>query len=719
MIGLLVVFGAYCGFVLLPILAGTFSGHEFGGDIGSYLLTSHELFTGSVRSDHYVFPVLPVLYLPLSALGVDFSTSYAVADVVSGLLTIALVAGVGFLGYSLRRSLTAAIASGGVVGTFFLTLSEIGWGAQAQTLAFAIGSTAIAFLVREGPRPRRFRVMLLVGGLLGIAVLTESYAATYFVLFGVVLLATELGRDLFSWTAARTHWPVVVVPAAALSFVSAWGGAAASSVVTDPVLTHVLSVHAWLAVFPEIDFGNVADAYACGVLLAALVVFLLLGKGSSRKAYPVATGAIVAFALQAFLVTPAVYWDRAPYFLAFPLAVASAIMAPAALSTEPASPPLARERQRRVGHPARLHRWVSVAASVAVAGALLTQSVVAIETYPRVLDFYAVDAQALAGITWLRGESGGLLMVAPEGQTFPVEFASQRPVFPWAQPLWFDTPSERQAAILASMLVAGTRWIDAGGLKVVDSGFPSNASSPSVFGYEYPYLVNLLDVTETEGGVLATSETPASVGLGSERVEGAAGPSPSFTDNDSLPTFTVSKQTTVLSDGTVAVNLTLVSQHPPPHSVGVDLQFPQAQLAQLRSSTNETELTFSFGMSGSTTVRFESTVFLGVAANTTLSYSGVSNLGGFPTLQWDVAPGPGFIGSRLDVTIRVGIEGIGVAPPSLVTESATLASSGIGWVLLDKTAESAIQPRFSLDATFSLYWANDHYVVYRVVDPPD
>lgn len=707
--------GAYCAFILFPIAIRLSTGHEFGGDVAEYLLTAHQMLTGTAGSDRYLFPVLPILYVPISALNLGYVPSYAVADLVSGLLTIALVFAAGLLGYAIRASATAATASAGIVGTFFLTLDQIGWGGQAQILAFALGTVAVAVLTRGPPRTHRFRETWAVGLLLGAAVATEVYAAAYFVVMGMIVLIAMLGRRALTRTAARTYWPVPVIPALSLAFVAGTGGGQAASVATDPIFPHVLSVHALATGFSEIDFGNVADAYACAVLLIVFGAFVLLGRTWTRKAAIVAFAAAAAFVVQVFLLTPAVYWDRAPYFLSFPMAAAVAAMAPARLVSRSegivARPLVSRWSFRRL----RRTRWVDRAAAVAVAGVLLTQTAVALYTYPGVLSFYSVDAQSISALTWLRGESGGLLMVAPEGLTFPVAYATERPIFPWTQPVWFDTPAERQAAILALTTVAGNRWINAGGLKVADTGYPSNTSSPAVFAYRYPYLVDLFALTEDEQGTPARSVELAATSSGTVRIiRDTTTPVPSFSDNDTLPTYNLTKQTAVLPNGTVQINLTLVSTDVTPTPVRVDLEIPEASLVSTEVSPGGAGITESFGLAGSTTVRFQTSVVPAAALNLTVAAPTETRVAGYPAIAWELQPTGASVGSRASLVLDLRVNGISVSAPQLASELAELSSNDVRWALVDAAAEPALVPRFALDPNFVPYWATPTYTVYRI-----
>jgi hypothetical protein len=711
---LLTLFAGYAAFILVPIAARLLSGHAFGGDVAEYLLTARQDASGGSGSFHYLFPVLPALYVPYALTNPGYVPSYAFADVVSGLLGILLFGASGVLGYAIGRTAAAAAAAAVCVGTFFLILSEIGWGAQAQSLAFGLGLAAVAILLLDRVPRWLPSAPWSAGLLLGAAVLTESYSASYFVVFAYAWIVLSQGRRLLSRQAIRTYWPLVALPIAAILGVSALGGSAAANVATDPILPHALTVYAWSTALSNIDFGNVVNAYACVLLAGVFVVFAVLATLWTRRAGMIVSASVVGFLVETFLLTPGVYWDRAPYFIVFPMAAAAAVMIPglprairrSSVRDLPSAPGSSRRRRRKA---------IDLACAIAVAGVLLTQSAISLELYPQILRFYDVEPSQISELTWMRGETGGAVMVSPEGLTFPLAYATGRPLFPWTQPIWFDTPSERSAAITADMLVSGRQWIDAGSLKVADTGGPTNSTSPGVFVYRYPYFVKVFDLTEGEGAVPETPAHNAPPFRIPNATPGASDPTPAFTDTDSLSTYSVTKATTVGPNGTVWVNLTFRSTSPTMEPVYVGLQAPQADLTGFELGPRGGSLSESHDQPGSTLIKFLSRVGLTVPSNQTLGAPIESAASGFPTIYWPISPGVGFTGGELNVSFSIGVAGLSPSAPALLTESSVMRENGIEWAILDTSAEAGLLPRFNLDPTFQLYWSSPTYDVYRVV----
>ena len=318
----------YAAFILTPIASRLAHGQAFGGDVGEYLLTAHQNISGGPAPFHYLFPVVPLLYLPPVLAHAGFVAEYVYGDLLGGVLTVLLFAAAGAFGYAVGRGTLGAAASAVTVGTFYLILNEIGWGGQAQTLAFALGLAAVALLIADPRLAGRWPAPLLAGGLLALAVLTESYAAAYFVAFSLLWCGLHLGRRVAQWGSVRRYWPVVVLPLGALAIVSAAGGSAAASAATNPILPHALTAAAWRTALSNLNFGNVANVYACAAMVGAFSVFAVVGRGWSRALGNLAAAAVLACGIQVFLLTPGIYWDRAPYFLVFPLAVAASAVVP-------------------------------------------------------------------------------------------------------------------------------------------------------------------------------------------------------------------------------------------------------------------------------------------------------------------------------------------------------------------------------------------------------
>lgn len=713
-IGFCALFLAYCVFVLEPIVGQLRSGKYFGWDVGEYLLTARGALSGTSSLYRYPFPLLPAIYVPLAAWVPGFSMVYALADLFSGALMVLLFLSAGLLGYSIGRSITAAATCAAMVGTFSLILGEIGWGGQAQLLAFVLGAAALAVVVRGEFRGSPRLVPLAAGLLLGVAVLSEAYTAAFFVVCTLLYLLLLDGRSLLRWRRVLEYSPMLFLPLGALALILGMGGYASVPAATRPVLPYAFTLGGWERAVAGIGFGNPLNAYGYGFILLAVVVLVVAGTPLPRRGAAILAASIIACVAQVLFFTPVIYWDRAEFFVVFPLAVAAAVMVVAVPRTLSWA---VNPRARLIGSNGhrpheRRRRWIDTACAVVVVVVIVIQSAVAYELYPPALRYYSVDPGALAALTWMRNEEGAALVVAPAGQTFSVANAVGRPVFPLSQPVWFDTAAEREPVVLADLLTAGRQWISDGPLTVVNTDAPTNVSSPAIFDYGFPYLVRLFDIGEGEGLIPAVPSAPT-------EPEAQAGPatarsSVSFSDIDTLSTYTVSKQVSVTRGQTVVVNLTFLSSTEPIDPAYLTLGLPMARLGAHSVTGLAATIKETFEYGGNPDVEFLAQVNLSGSAGMTLSSPAEGFDDGVPTFFWPVSPGAGFSGDEFNLSLSVKVQGLPENAPSLVSESSVLSEDGIGWVVVDLAADSGYVPRFASDPEYFLYWSDPSFDVFRV-----
>ena len=705
----------YTGFVFLPIALRLAGGHAFGWDIGEYAATGASTLFQPDAPFRYPFPLLPALYA-LGLLGHPSSVLlYYVADLASGGLMVALFLAAGYLGYGLERSLAGAAAAGTVVGTFSLILGEVGWGGQAQLASFALGTAALGVLVGERTVAARRGAGWIAGGLLAAATAAETYSAAFFGIAAVLWLLVEHRATLFRRAAALRYLPVVGLPLAVLGVVLATGGFRASSVVASPVLPYVLRWGGWQRAFPDLGFGNPVNAIGYPLLVATFVAFALaVPRRPGRGLVLVATTA-GAGAAQILLVTPAVYWDRAEYFVVFPLAAAAAVLVPELRQLVPRRWVVPVGRDRPV--PPRIaggRRWlVGGCAAIAVA-VLLGQTGVAVELYPPALGYYAANASAFGDLGWLRAEPGSALLVAPAGELFDLAYATGRPMVPFAQPLWYDTEEERAAAIAANLLVAGPSWIDLGPVSVVDTPAPLNTSSPAVFVHAAPYELKLFEVFEAAGTVTPAVATPPPLHADLSRPEHAS-PSawPSFVDADAIPGYSVTK-TTAVGGGGVAVNLTFAATTSASPSAHVCLASPAASIQRVTADAAGLRVAQRFANGGSLSVHLATTVGFTASPTAGASSPVVTSTSRGPALCWNLAPTASGVGTTFSLSVALSEPGWGKAVPQPVSETSVLPAFDVQWVVLDIRTEGGAIPRFLVDPTCALVWSDGTFEVYHV-----
>lgn len=711
--GLAILFVAYAAFAIGPILVRLSRDKYFGWDVGQYLLTAREGVLGGAPLFHYPFPLVPAAYLPLTAANPSLPLLYGLADLLSGLLMLALFVSAGALGFALTRSAAGGAACALMVGTFSLLLGDVGLGAQSQLLAFVLGALGLATLVGGVPRRWPLRPALTAGILLGLAVLAESYSAAYFVLAALLFCALLEGRRTLRWEAAREYWPVLLLPVVAGGATLLSGSGALLASPTRPVLSGALTIGGWERAAAGVGFGSPVNIAGYSLLMLAIVLSALFGTRPSRRVGAGFGATFLACIAQVLLLTPAIYWDRGELFVVFPLAVGAAavIGGLSAMSTRAARPSLLPLQSPLGSRSARTSRWVNPACAVVVVAVLFAQAAVAYELYPTALERYSVDPGALSQLRWLRDMPGGVLAIAPAAEAFSIADAIGRPTLPMSQPIWFDTPSERSAVELADKLAVGSSWITDGPLSVVNSSLSSNATSSVILDARFPYFVNLLQVAEGEGTSPERLVTGAGAASGS--AGGSAPTTASFSGSGELPTYSVAEETSIAANGSVVCNFSFRSTGAL-EPVYLAFEVPRASLDRLTEGHATAVLAESFAFGGNPRVRFFVRATVEASPGVEVSPAAEGSIGGVPTVTWPLVPGPGFEGNEFNVSLEISIPGGDYGSPSFTNESSAFSEHDVRWVVVDAGTEESLLPRFEADPTLSLDWSGAGFDVFSV-----
>ncbi len=704
-----VLTGAYCVFVLAPIVALVQAGWGIAGDPSEYLLTASQGLRTGPGELPYVFPAMPWLYTPVGVLNVPFGAAYAAADVLSGILAIGVAGAFAALGRAVGRSWLSAGVAGAAAGTFPAVLGEVGWGGQAQFLAILLGAVAGAVLLSEFGGRQPLRARLVAGLLLGGAALAEPYAAACLVLFALAATILMTGRGAVRLRALPGYVLLLAPAAAAVGFVTVRAGASSPTDLGSPVITYAGSPGGLGFILATLGFSAPWTALGYGLVLAAVVASLVLPPGGTSLQRSALIAAAVAFLLQALVVTPATYAPRAAAFFVLPLVVSVAILlSPTVLPVrrpESSAPAPARRRWTLRGA-ARGRPWRWAAATIAVA-IVLIQVGLAWGSYPANLKFNEFNAAAIAQLTWLRDQGGSVMLVAPETLTFPVAFATERPLFPAVQPFWFDTPEERSAAVLACTVASGAEWLGAGPLEVVGTGPAGRLSSPSVYVYESADLIKVATVVAVENGVRSPGVRPGTAATGARPASNATLPG-AF----ALPTYNVSTLASVELNGTVVVHATFAPTGASDAPVRFGLAFTDLGLSDVRLAPSSGTAVATFQESGGASVALSLDVGVAGGPGDAVTSGTLNTSGTTDDLTWNVTPpasGP------FNVTVSLAVPGLTVSPATLVAEATALASAGIRWAVIDTATNASAIPRFELDGLFAPAQITPTFEVFRVV----
>lgn len=707
-----VLFLAYCVFLIAPIVVLLNSGWAFAGDPSEYLLTAHRGLGSGPGELPYVFPALPVLYAPLNALNLPFGQAYAVADVVSGVLVILLALAFGLLGYVIGRTRFAAAAAAASGGTFPAILGEVGWGGQAQFLAIALGVVAVALLLAEVPEVPSIRASLSAGVLLAVAAFTEPYATACFVVFGVAAILLGVGLRSVRPRALLAYLLVVLPPLVAIEVVTRLAGSSSPQGLGPAVLLYAVSTGGWGFGLAAAGFTDVWTVVGYALVLGALVAVVLVAPGIGRRAGAAVGSAVVAFLAEVFVVTPATYWPRAATFFVVPLAVATAVLVSRApersAETEPTRP--SRWIGRLHGSPGAT-RWLRRTTAAVALALVVAQVVAAYGAYPGGLQFNEFESGAVGQLSWLRSAGGSVVLVAPEALTFPVAYATERPLYPAVQPFWFTTPEERDAAVFASTVAAGPAWLTAGPMELVEEGPPGYPSTPSVFVNESAYLIPLGTIVEEEGGSYAQALSAHPAGAAVER-PGAPASGVSLSGEAHLPSYNVSTLSSMSANGSVLVNFTFRTVGASAASVGIGLVFPQVGMEDLHVQAGRASLVTTFQEPGATQVDLPADIAVTGNSSVGISTPTVNSTIGGPTLLWNLSPPKG---AEFNASITFSLPGLSSSSVSLVTEAVALSDHDVQWVVVDAAANATALPRFELDPHFELDRASGPFDVFRVL----
>ncbi len=704
-----VVLVAYALFVLGPILVVLSQGHAIAGDPSEYLLTARVGLSNAPGAYPYVFPALPSLYAAAGASRLGFAAAYNAADLLSGVLAIGVALAFGLLGYAVGRSRLSAVSSAALAGTFPAVLAEIGWGGQAQFVALISGTVAVALLVWSAPSLPSVGRSAAAGALLAFAALAEPYAAACSVLFAAaVLFLTHRLRGL-SLRAILVDAIALLPPVAAVLYVDLRAGPSSPQQLGSPSLYYALGSGGLAFTENLVGLYDLGAVLGCVAIFGALAAVALLTPGLGRRAGIAFAGATVAFLGQAFVVTPEVYWTRAAIFLLLPTAVATAVLTAPHPRAASAPGPYLR-RRRWVRRPSRRQGHVIRAAAAAVALSLIAvQLAVDLGGYPGDLTNNEFSRGDLANLTWLRGETGGVLLVAPESLDFPIAFATERPLYPAVQPYWFDTSVERSSAEFASTVLDGSQWIQAGPVELVENGPPGGLSLPTVLVAQSPYLVPLATLTAEEGGTYAQSDrapatpSPPTLAPGLNSVPQVAG-------STRLPTYNLTSLGSV-ADGAVSLALSFVASGGAGGPLSVGLSFAGVSLSTPVVYGTNASVTATYQEPGEIGVQLPLSLWASGGPGVLVSAPTVVGAPSGPELVWSLVPDE----PEFNVSINVTLPQLAAAVPSLVSEASALTSHGVGWVVVDSTTNASALDRFTDDPLFAADGSTNSFAVFRVV----
>ena len=133
----------FAALIFFEIFVTLRSGLLVGYDNGEYLFTAFLILHGKSSIFSYEYPLLPAFYTLVILALPNPTAAYAFSDVVTGVILTALFAAGYFLFLRDTASKIGGLAGGAALATIPLFMDEVGWGGQAQLLAFVFGALAL------------------------------------------------------------------------------------------------------------------------------------------------------------------------------------------------------------------------------------------------------------------------------------------------------------------------------------------------------------------------------------------------------------------------------------------------------------------------------------------------------------------------------------------------------------------------------------------------
>jgi len=716
-----IVLAAIALFTFLPIAKALFGGVLFGSDWSEYALTARQYLTHQSSQFTYPSPILPLVYVPITALTTNPVEIGVAAATISGLLLVMIYLAASRLFQSLTGTPWAGLLGGVMVTTAPLFLDEMGWGGQAQYLAILLGLLAFSWLLDKIVRQDRRWWAVPVAALLTIAALSEPYAAAYFLVAIAIYLVLA-----FQWTLVRLRNLLLtagtLLPAIATIGILAIFNASTTATVSSQGATAVLGT---LSVYPALYVRLAFYNPALELFYPVVVIAYVLTRRVRRYPEPRFRWLVPALALawlpQFLLLTPWVDLDRALYFLMVPLGamVAEISTALPSLWSElvPAnSTPIPGPKGRL---PARSY-VVPVIALVAVL-TVGAQVGVATHTYYGSLTFYSYPQGDLSELTFLQHENGSLLYISPSSDFFAAGLATGRTIYagPPAQPALFTRPGQQAAVETATVLAEGASWLRAGNVWAIDGEPEWSNPAPGILELSRSYVLETLAIDDAfETVTLSPSGAPGvleTYTLASAPSIVHAVSSTALSTEYVWPDLEVTKTVTVTPDGAFSIAFQYAAPTAVIHAVNLTViapwQIPSAVEVPSPAGLGPVTLTQTVD-SGIVPVQFTDTVQVaatGLAGNST--YHPPSP--GLPAniLSWLHPTLANATALSATVSISTGVAP--TSPASVETEGATLSANDLNWVAVQKGSGQAYLERFLNDPEFSLYAQTAHYLVFE------
>lgn len=674
----------------------------FSNDIAQYLLTAMNIIEGRENLFNYPYPLVPTIYLLPSMLIKDPLALYTFGLFVSGFLTIFVLIAFHIFVKGFSKTKISKIISTAFFGANPLLLDTIGWGGQSTLIAILCGLISLTFLLSYLKSwENKYFIFSLV--FLSLSITSEPFISGYFVITEMLIFLIMKAKGL-TQVKKSSFIVLILIPlsqAAILWFLNRERDVSVPPflglyIVSDPDILH--------RILDRVTFHHVIMLFSFTLIILTYLVIRIASKRKNGVADLNAIIEATGLALVAIvLMTPAQFADRGAALYSIPLALMLVDIVDYLTS---------KNAQTRV-----YHEFLAVAT---IFFTLLSFGI-GFNIYHGSLEFYYIDKELLEFTSFLSDESGEILFISPKHWVFSLAYITGKNVFATAQPVWFIFRPQIEASITAMTLAWGTRWIDAGEVKVVDSTPAGPQPSPAIYVAKYPYYVELFRLSD---GLLPIAFSPAY----NESIIWHESPFyarriTAWVSTNAMhslyeyETLIINKTTSIDDGGEVSIMINYRFINSFPRRIGV-------RLISLMLKETEARILYDGDRYARVNIiqtfkepwlklNYNTIVECWTAGDATLTVEYVRrNEWGLPEIK--ITATPITYTDNVTITLKIKVLDVSIRTPHVVVQDDVVKDKNIKWVVIDKEGHPDIVLRFRRDHLYEEYAESRKYIILRV-----
>lgn len=687
----------------------------FGLDVPQYLLTARNMIEGKKNIFNYPYPLLPVIYLLPSIFIKDLFTLYVLGLFISGFIMITMV----IIAYNMIRNILkaeiSAIISALTLGLSPLLLDTIGWGGQSTLVAILWGLLALTFM-HMYLRDKMIKYFIISLFSLSLSTFSEPFISGYFIVSNILLIlftGIRIERNnarILKTLIKRIDLHISILFSIMLMMVTwfyiRWQKA--DIVQYYPLGLYIIEEHyvLWDLLY-RLTYQKIVIFYSFILIASAYLTIKLITKHKNDLIYlDVFVKATGLALIMIILATPAQYADRG-----------------AALYPIPLSTMLGAVTDHLISNGNRIRSCNKLLAVTALILTLLSFSI-GLYIYNYSLSFYHVDKEFLEFVSPLRYEEGEVIIISPSPWVFPLAYITGKNISMTSQPVWFIDKSQVEASITAMTIAWGTRWIEAGELKVVDSTPIGFQPSLAIYVAKYPYYVELFRLGRLGDAFLPIEFSP----MYNESIIWYESPyyARKVTAWNSMnamysmyeyETLIVNKTVNVDDEGTAFIVLDYHFINSFPRRI--DIRLVSLMINEMEAYTSYSNNTYArvhviqVFREPWIRLRYITMIECQVSDNATLSAEYIErDEWGLPEIRLTIIPTTRI--ENIKAILKIRVLNIDIKKPYVVVQENVLRDKNIRWIIVDRGTHHDIIFRFEKDPLYEKYAESHKYMIFRV-----